>query len=144
MCGIENLVRVYGWQPILGDIHSEIELADMVADDRFPLAAMDRLVEVIGLGREARERILPRATANRLKQTTGLLPEAKAENVLHVGRAFAEAMVYFDFDIEQARMFWTSPHPELDHRTPEQVALTEPGAQAVKDVLADAAYGFPA
>lgn len=143
MTAYPELARVYGWERLLKGVRTELDLAEMVEQGRFPLAAMDSMADVIGLPPGARDRLVPRTTYIRLKRTTLRLPEDKVGHVLHVARAFAKVLNHFSGDLAEARAFWSASHPELDGRPPADVALTEPGARAVEAVIDRAAFGHP-
>jgi putative toxin-antitoxin system antitoxin component (TIGR02293 family) len=42
-----------------------------------------------------------------------------------------------------AQRFLTTPHPELDGRTPLEVAVTEAGAARVEELIERGRYGLP-
>jgi putative toxin-antitoxin system antitoxin component (TIGR02293 family) len=45
---------------------------------------------------------------------------------------------------EQARRFLTTPHPEIEGKTPLDAAMTELGARQAEEVMARIVYGVPA
>jgi hypothetical protein len=47
-------------------------------------------------------------------------------------------------DREHARHFLTTPHPEIEGKTPLDAALTELGARQAEEVMARIVYGLPA
>jgi putative toxin-antitoxin system antitoxin component (TIGR02293 family) len=143
MSAYPEIARIFGWNEIMAGIHSDLELAELVASDGFPIAAMDRLVDVIGLAEEARNRLVPRTTYARLKRAKKALPEDKAENVLHVARAFSRVLSHFGGDLDEARSFWQESHPELNGMSPGMISLTEPGARAVEEIIDRIRFGFP-
>lgn len=143
MTAYPELARLYGWSSLMRGVRTDLDLAALVSKHLFPIEAMDSMADVIGLPGAARDRLVPRTTYARLKRTTGMLPEDKVGHVLHVARAFAKTLQHFDGDLDEARAFWVSEHPELDRKTPEETALSEPGARAVEALIERAALGLP-
>jgi putative toxin-antitoxin system antitoxin component (TIGR02293 family) len=103
--------------------------------------------------RTAARRVFPAATeANRLIYS--LVPEAtykrrqkrlratESERTERLARVIASAEEMWR-NREHARVWLTSPHPELAGRTPIECAKTDLGARKVEELLARIEYGLP-
>ena len=85
-------------------------------------------------------RIVPEATYKRRK---GLLNPIESERTERLARVVATAEFVWD-DLEEARRFLTTPHPELGDCTPLDVSMTELGARQVEEILWKIFHGIPA
>lgn len=84
-------------------------------------------------------RIVPSAT---FKRRTAL-SHGESERTERLARVVATAQYVFD-DERDARLFLSTPHPELEGARPLDVALSEIGAHRVEEVLARLFHGLPA
>ncbi|MGA7240114.1 MAG: antitoxin Xre-like helix-turn-helix domain-containing protein [Bryobacteraceae bacterium] len=85
-------------------------------------------------------RIVPEATYKRRRDR---LSAAESERTERLARVVAIAEDVWQ-DREQARRFLTTPHPEIDGKTPLDASLTELGARQAEEVMARIVYGLPA
>jgi putative toxin-antitoxin system antitoxin component (TIGR02293 family) len=99
--------------------------ARLSAPDRDPASLMNRVV--------------PGATFRR----RATLSHDESERSERLARVVATAQYVFD-DERDARLFLSTPHPELEGARPLDLALREIGARRVEEVLARLFYGLPA
>ena len=83
--------------------------------------------------------IVPKTTLERRKGLKLTLEES--ERTERVARLFVHARRALGSDSE-AREFMTAPHPELDRRTPFDIAKTDLGARRVERLLNALEYGL--
>ncbi len=107
-----------------------------------PRSALLRVVARSGLTGKARDalmyRVVPLAT---FKRRSRLKPH-ESEKTERLARVIALAEVLWD-DLPSAQRFLSTPHPELDNRTPLESAASELGARQVEDIVNRALYGLP-
>ncbi len=84
--------------------------------------------------------VVPAATYKRRKKTLSADESSRTERL---ARVVATAEYVWD-DSADARLFLTSPHPELRSKLPIDVARTELGARQVEDMLWKLFHGVPA
>jgi putative toxin-antitoxin system antitoxin component (TIGR02293 family) len=82
--------------------------------------------------------IVPSATFKRRSR----LKLHESEKTERLARVIALAELLWD-DAEAAQRFLSTPHPELQNRTPLDIAATELGARQVEDLVMRAIYGLP-
>src|SRR5437867_1894891 len=92
--------------------------------------AANRVFLERGAARKFRVRVVPEATFKRRVRLT--IPES--ERTERLARVIAAAEYVWD-DLERARRWLNNPHPELDDRSPLQIALTDLGARRVEILL---------
>lgn len=85
-------------------------------------------------------RIVPEATFKRRRDR---LSAAESERTERLARVIAIAEDVWQ-DRAQARIFLTTPHPEIGGKTPLDAALTELGARQAEEVMNRILYGLPA
>jgi putative toxin-antitoxin system antitoxin component (TIGR02293 family) len=85
-------------------------------------------------------RIVPEATYKRRRER---LSPAESERTERLARVVAMAEEVWQ-DLEEARRFLITPHPEMGGKTPLDAALTELGARQAEEVMARIVYGLPA
>ncbi len=85
-------------------------------------------------------RIIPSATYRRRKRSLKLEESEKTERL---ARVIATAYYVWD-DKEDAKRFLTSPHPNLEMKTPIETSHTELGARRVEELLWGIFYGLSA
>jgi putative toxin-antitoxin system antitoxin component (TIGR02293 family) len=116
------------------------DLDEMVAAG-LPRAALDALVTRVADPAEStrvKYRIVPKATYQRGVQ----LNPAHSQKAERLARVFALVESIWQ-DESDARRFMNTPHPELDDRTPLEVAMTEVGARQVEEVVERGRHGLP-
>jgi putative toxin-antitoxin system antitoxin component (TIGR02293 family) len=86
-----------------------------------------------------RNKIVPRATYQRVDRFNLQV----GETTERLARLYALALSVFENRAAAAR-FLMNPHPELDDRTPFDVALTEIGGREVEEVIERGLHGLPA
>jgi putative toxin-antitoxin system antitoxin component (TIGR02293 family) len=65
-----------------------------------------------------------------------------SEKTERLARVIPLAELLWD-DVEAAQGFLNAPHPELQNRTPLDIASTELGARQAEDLVMRAIYGLP-
>ncbi len=119
---------------------------DRLVQRGLPKASLERLYGHLELTSRSmawddfRQMIVPRATWKRREKLLSALESGKIERL---ARVVAIAIQTWDGNQEDAREWLWTPHPELDHRPPVLVAITELGARRVEQVLASITYGLP-
>jgi putative toxin-antitoxin system antitoxin component (TIGR02293 family) len=83
----------------------------------------------------------PACAAAGSKRRSRLKPH-ESEKTERLARVIALAEVLWD-DLPSAQRFLSTPHPELDNRTPLESAASELGARQVEDIVNRALYGLP-
>jgi putative toxin-antitoxin system antitoxin component (TIGR02293 family) len=108
----------------------------------FPKSALYNVSRAIeddpGRANELAYSVVPKSTLNRRDVLT---PE-QSERTERLARLFAHAEQVFG-DRADARTFIHRPHPELDGRSPLEVAAMELGARRVEQVLNALEFGLP-
>ncbi len=102
-------------------------------------ASVQRLLTNLQDRRKLMNELVPEAT---YKRRTRLNAE-ESEKVARLARILAGAIHVWSSEPD-AQRFLTTPHPQLDHRTPLEVARTELGARRVEGLLWAIYYGLPA
>lgn len=135
----EAVAGVMGLTPVP---HTLAELEARVRGG-LPKSALRTGVEHAAFGMDARRallaRIIPEATYKRRRDR--LTPD-ESEKTERLARIVATAAFVWS-DEDDARGFLATPHPELEGRTPLDVALTELGARRVEELLWKLFYGLP-
>jgi putative toxin-antitoxin system antitoxin component (TIGR02293 family) len=86
----------------------------------------------------------------RIKQAAGIsarsrsrrLSPEESERLLRVSRVFERATGLFDGDPADARRWLETPLPVLGGRRPLDMAMTEPGARGVEDLIGRIGHGI--
>ena len=86
----------------------------------------------------------------RIKQAVGIsgrarsrrLSQEESERLLRVSRVFERATALFDGDPADARRWLETPLPVLGDRRPLDMAMTEPGARGVEDLIGRIGHGI--
>ncbi len=118
---------------------------DLVVQEGIPKTALDTFITRIGAKpyRETaiglRNRIVPRATY----QQAVRFNQQVSETTERLARLYALALSVFE-DKAAATRFMMSAHPELDGKTPFDMALTEIGGREVEEVMERGLHGLPA
>lgn len=139
-----NIAKVLGGRQTLGRRVVRMAELEEIVRDGMPKVALDKLIENLTeagfkeSGSPLRYKIVPRATYqrnDRLKLQAG-------ETTERLARLYALLQSIFA-DNEAAVRFLTSKHPELDGRTPFEVALTEIGGRQVEEIIERGRHGLP-
>jgi putative toxin-antitoxin system antitoxin component (TIGR02293 family) len=123
-------------------VHTARELESAVSEG-LPKRSLDRLMLRLFLDRKLASaykfKVVPNATWKRRTTRLSLAESEKTERLARV-LAFAE---YVFRDQQEAREWMIKPHPEMDSKTPADVARTELGARRVEDILGRIVFGLP-
>lgn len=125
-------------------VHSMREL-DVIVREGMPKSALDTFIAFLtatNRGTETvqlRNKIVSRATYQRVDRFNVQV----GETTERLARLYALALSVFE-DRDAAKRFLMNPHPELDGRTPFDVALTEIGGREVEEVIERGLHGLPA
>ena len=141
MVAVARIAEVMGGSRVLGRrVASWSDLDDAVAAG-LPRAALDALVRRVGSPADSirlKYRIVPKATYQR----SAHLNPAHSQKAERLARVFAMVEDIWQ-DETDARQFMNTPHPELNGRTPLEVAMTEVGARQVEEVIERGRHGLP-
>lgn len=141
-----KIAEVLGGRRVLGQtVHNMREL-DAIVSQGMPKSALDTFIAFLTAPNrdidstvQLRNKIVPRATYQRVDRFNRQV----GETTERLARIYALALSVFE-DREAATQFMMSPHPELDARTPFDVALTEIGGREVEEVIERGLHGLPA
>ena len=108
-----------------------------------PRVALRRLVELLVGGDKSKISelewdVVPKTTLERRKSK---LSTEESERTERIARLFVHARRALGTEAE-AREFMTTPHPELDRRTPFDAAKTDLGARRVETILNALEFGL--
>jgi putative toxin-antitoxin system antitoxin component (TIGR02293 family) len=124
-------------------VHSLADIEKKVIEG-LPKSALRKFAARLASDRKEQDRliyrIVPQATYKRRK---GKLKPAESERAERLARVTATAEYVWD-DREGAHLFLTTPHMLLEGRRPIDVAITDPGARRVEQILWSIFYGLPA
>ena len=141
MVPASKIAEVMGGRRVLGRrIQSWADL-DRAVTAGLPRATLDALTERVAKPPEStrlKYRIVPKATYQRRDH----LSAAHSQKTERLARVFAMVEAAWR-DEEAARRFMSTPHPELDGRTPLDAAMTEIGARQVEEVIERGLHGLP-
>ena len=110
------------------------------------LAALHKTAEHVFPDPAARKRFLHRIVPEgsyKRRAKTGQLTPAESERTARIAHIVALADYVWE-DLEAAREFLTTPHPELGDRPPIEVAVDDFGARHVEEILHGIVHGLPA
>ena len=145
MVTAQEIAEILGGPDALGhSIHSMMDLDEVVAGG-IPKRAFDTLINRITAKSDEltrvslRYKIIPRATYQRSRTK---LNAQYSETAERLARVYAMAHAVWQ-DAEMARRFLMTPHPELNGKTPLDVALTEIGGRQVEEVIERGMHGLP-
>ena len=131
---------------MLGQPVCSLRDLDDIVRRGMPKSALDAVIEHLATphkreGTKARLRnsVVPRATYQRMQR----LNLQASETTERLARLYALALSAFE-DRHAAARFMTTPHDELEGRTPFNVALTEIGGREVEEVIERGLHGLPA
>ena len=142
----EKIAEVLGGRRVLGRrVRSMLEL-DSIVREGMPKVALDTFIAFltapnrgVDLTVQLRNKIVPRATYQRVERFNLQV----GETTERLARLYALALSVFD-DRAAVTRFLTAPHPELENRTPFDVALTEIGGRQVEEIIERGLHGLPA
>jgi len=142
----EQIADVLGGRRTLGRrVRTMRDLEDLVRNG-IPRDALDAFIArvagtqpAVDATAQLRNKIVPRATYQRVEH----LNLQVSETTERLARLYAMALAVFA-DQDAAVRFLMTPHPELDRRTPFDVALTEVGGRQVEEVIERGLHGLPA
>jgi len=141
----EKIAEVLGGRQVLGrSVHSMREL-DVIVREGMPKSALDKFITFLTASNrgtetvQLRNKIVSRATYQRVDRFNVQV----GETTERLARLYALALAVFE-DRDAAKRFLMNPHPELDGRTPFDVALTEIGGREVEEVIERGLHGLPA
>ena len=142
----EKIAEALGGLPVLGQpVRSLRDLEDLVHSG-IPKSALDAVIVALIAPRQGlitkaslRGKVVPRATYHRAER----LNLQASETTERLARLYALALSAFE-DGDAAARFFTTPHNELERRTPFDVALTEIGGREVEEVIERGLHGLPA
>ena len=123
----------------LTDLRSEIQKVLRVA-------ALHKTVEHIFRDPAERRRFLYRVIPEgsyKRRVKMGQLTREESERVVRLANVIALAEDVWG-DADDARHFLLTPHPELEDRSPLEVAVEEFGARHVEEILEGIRHGLPA
>ena len=141
----EEIARVLGGRRVLGRTVRSMRELETIVRDGMPKGALDTFIASLtapgrgDMSTSLRNKIVPRATYQRVDRFNLQV----GETTERLARLYALLLSVFD-DRAAATRFLMSPHPELDNRTPFDVALTEIGGREVEEVIERGLHGLPA
>jgi putative toxin-antitoxin system antitoxin component (TIGR02293 family) len=141
MVPVARIAEVLGGRRALGSRVTSWSELDRAVAAGLPRATLDALVAHVANPAEStrlKYRIVPKATYLRQDH----LNATHSQRTERLARVFALAESVWR-DRDEARRFMNRPHPELDGRTPLEVAMTEIGARQVEEVLERGLHGLP-
>lgn len=118
-------------------------LIEKVVESGLPRNALRHVAECIAGGDKAKAsalewRVVPKTTLDRREAR---LSARESERTERVARLFVHARRALGTEAE-AREFMTTPHPELDGRSPIDAAKTDLGTQRAEQILNALEYGL--
>ena len=138
----ERIGEVMGGAAVLGAEIRSLHDLEATVSAGLPKGALRRTLEHIytsaGELRQAIYRVVPEATFKRRDR----LSLSEGERTERLARLIATAEYVLD-DPEDAREWLTTPHPELEGRTPLEAAETQLGAQRAEYILDCLLFGLP-
>jgi len=142
----EKIAEALGGLPVLGQPVRNLRDLEDIVHSGIPKSALDTVIVALvaphhGIATKVslRNKIVPRATYQRTER----LNLQASETTERLARLYALALSAFE-DGDAAARFFTTPHDELEGRTPFDVALTEVGGREVEEVIERGLHGLPA
>ena len=143
-----EVAQILGGRRVLGRSIRHLRDLEELVREGVPKPALERLVALLAapygsgdrdLRAGLRNRIVSRATYQRVERFNLQV----SETTERLARLYALAAAAFA-DGSAAARFMLTPHPELDDRTPFDVALNEVGGRQVEEVIERGLHGLPA
>jgi putative toxin-antitoxin system antitoxin component (TIGR02293 family) len=141
MVSASRIADIMGGRRVLGRRIMSWSDLDRAVAAGLPRATLDALTERVASPQDStrlKYRIVPKATYQRHDH----LSAAHSQKTERLARVFAMVEAAWR-DEEAARRFMSTPHPELDGRTPLDAAMTEIGARQVEEVIERGLHGLP-
>jgi len=112
--------------------------------DGLSYEAFERLRRVLDLpaSRTAALIQIPARTLARRKEAKRLEPE-ESDRLIRLARLVGLALRLFEGDLEEMRLWLTTPHTALGGQTPLALASTEIGAREVENLVGRLEHGIP-
>jgi putative toxin-antitoxin system antitoxin component (TIGR02293 family) len=134
-----------GWQVFHRKIDSTPDLEAEIARG-LPVSSLSATIGVITTSaatqEKLREAIVPKNTY-KVRLAENRFNVEESERLERIARVFATARHVLESD-DKARDFLNTPHPELGGKRPIDIAVTEPGAQQIENILWSIFFGIPA
>ena len=139
MIAPESIAEILG----LGSSVRTVSELESAVSAGLPKRALERLSARLYKDRRSASaykfKVVPQAT---WKRRTKRLSVEESERTERLARVLAAAEYVWD-DQERAREWMSTPHRELDGKTPLETARTELGARRVEDLLNKLFFGLP-
>lgn len=139
----DAIAEIMGGVAILGRSVRSISELESTVSTGLPKRALrfaaERIASAPGEARHVMFQVVPEATYKRRTRLSRL----ESERTERLARVIAAAEHVWN-DRKDAREWLTRPHPELGHRTPLELTVTELGARRVEELLDRLLYGIPA
>jgi putative toxin-antitoxin system antitoxin component (TIGR02293 family) len=118
-------------------------MIEKAVEGGLPRNALRHVAELIAGGDKAKASALERGIVPKttLERRESKLSPQESERTERVARLFVHARRALGTEAE-AREFMTTPHPELDRRTPIEAARTDLGTRRTEQVLNALEYGL--
>ena len=141
-----EIAKVLGGRRVLGRTVRNMRELETIVREGIPKSALDTFIAFLtapnrgsDLTVQLRNKIVPRATYQRVDRFNLQV----SETTERLARLYALALSVFE-DRAAASRFLMNPHPELDDRSPFEVALTEIGGREVEEIIERGLHGLPA
>lgn len=141
----DQIAEVLGGRQAFGRHVKTMRELDVIVQQGMPKTALDTFIARIGakpyreMAIGLRNKIVPRATYQRVDRFNLQV----SETTERLARLYALALSVFE-DQAAATRFMMSAHPELEGKTPFDMALTEIGGREVEEVMERGLHGLPA
>ncbi len=143
MIAAHRVADALGGEKVLSHRVRDYAALDRIVHNGLPFAAVRAMMDTgrVSLS-EVKTYVIPAgALARRIRSHA--LSIAESERAERLARVVATAEEVFG-DAGKAHRWMRFPLPELDGRSPLQVAATELGARSIETLLWEIAYGIPA
>jgi putative toxin-antitoxin system antitoxin component (TIGR02293 family) len=143
MIAAHRVADALGGEKVLRHRVRDYAALDRIVHNGLPFAALRSMMDTgrVSLS-EIKTYVIPAGTLTRRIRSRAL-SVAESERAERLARVVATAEEVFG-DAGNAHRWIRSALPELDGRTPLEVAATELGARSIETVLWEIAYGVPA
>jgi len=142
----DKIAEVLGGARVFGRSVQSMRELDEIVREGMPKSALDTFIALfsepnlgVDFPTRLRYKIVPRATYQRVDKFNLQV----GETTERLARLYALVFSVFESRDASTRFLMT-PHPELDDRSPLDVALTEIGGRQVEEVIARGLHGLPA
>ncbi|MFQ5985544.1 MAG: antitoxin Xre/MbcA/ParS toxin-binding domain-containing protein [Alphaproteobacteria bacterium] len=143
MIAAEKVAEALGGERVLACKIRDYADLNRVVHERLPFAALKHLIDSDKLTVvEVKRHLIPSTSyARRVKSKR--LSVVESEKAERLARVFATAEEAYR-NKDKAHRWLRAPNPELDGKTPLEIAATELGARQVETILWQIAHGIPA